>query len=60
MLYAHIKVDIASKFHDKIKKAIKKGEGKSAVSVKIHLTNPEVGHETLLLTKGQILKMERA
>ena len=60
MLYAPIKVDIPSRFHDKIKKALEKGEGKSAVSVKINLANPEDGHETLLLTKGQILKMERA
>ena len=56
MLYNPIKVDIPYKYHKKIKNALK---GKSPVSVKVNLINP-IEEDLLLLTKGQISKMERA
>ena len=59
MLYSAIKVEVPSRYHEKIKKAVVKGEAKSPVSVKINLLNTN-GNDTLLLTKGQIAKLERA
>ena len=56
MLYNPVKVDVPSRFHDKIKKALE-DESKKSVSVKINLSG---GEDTLLLTRGQITKMERA
>ena len=56
MLYKPIKVDVPSKFHEKIKNALK-DKSKKSVSVKISLNG---GEDTLLLTRGQISKMERA
>ena len=56
MLYTPMKVDIPYRYHEKIKNALK---GKSPVSVKVNLINPEED-DILLLTKGQILKMQRA
>ena len=57
MSYNPIKVDIPHRYHEKIKNALK---GKSHVSVKVNLINPEDGGDVLLLTKRQISKMERA
>ena len=59
MLYTPVKVDVPSRYHEKIKKAVVKGEAKSSVSIKINLSNTD-GNDTLLLTKGQIAKIERA
>ena len=59
MLYTPVKVDVPSRYHEKIKNAVGKGEAKSPVSMKINLLNTN-GHDTLLLTKGQISKIERA
>jgi len=56
MLYNPFKVDVPSRFHDKIKKALE-DENKKSVSVKINLSG---GEDTLLLTRGQIAKIERA
>ena len=50
MLYNPIKVDIPHRYHEKIKNALK---GKSQVSVKVNLINPEDGGDVLLLTKRQ-------
>ena len=36
MLYSPIKVEVPSRYHEKIKKAVVKGEAKSPVSVKIN------------------------
>ena len=51
MIYSAIKVEVPSRYHEKIKKAVVKGEAKSPVSVKINLLNTN-GNDTLLLTKG--------
>lgn len=60
MMYIPTKVDVPTKFHDKIKKAVKENDGKKSVSVKINL-NTDGGNDTvLLLTRGQITKLERA
>ena len=56
MLYNPVKVNVPSRYHERIKKALEK---KGKVSVKINLTVPEK-NDTLLLTRGQISKMERA
>ena len=56
MLYNPVKVNVPSRYHELIKKALEK---KGKVSVKINLTLPEK-NDTLLLTRGQISKMERA
>ena len=56
MLYNPVKVNVPSRYHELIKKALEK---KGKVSVKINLTAPEK-NDTLLLTRGQISKMERA
>ena len=58
MAYIPTKVDIPSRFHEKIKKAIEEGGKSAAVSVKLNLINE--GDHTLLLTRGQIAKIERA
>ena len=57
MLYTPIKVDIPEKVHEKLKLAIRRDNG--AVSIKINLQNAN-GEQTLLLTRGQIGKIERA
>ena len=57
-MYSPVKVDIPMRNHEQIRKRL--GENKnSSLSVKINLMQPE-GDETLLLTRGQIAKMERA
>ena len=56
MLYNPVKVNVPSRYHELIKKAL---ERKGKVSIKINLTAPEK-NDTLLLTRGQISKMERA
>ena len=56
MLYNPVKVNVPSRYHALIKKALEK---KGKVSVKINLTASEK-KDTLLLTRGQISKMERA
>ena len=56
MLYNPVKIDVPSRFHENIKKALH--EKRKNVSVKINLTGS--GNDTLLLTSGQISKMERA
>lgn len=57
MLYTPTKVDVPSSFHEKIKKALQ-DETKKSVSVKVGLSTE--GQDTLLLTRGQIAKLERA
>lgn len=57
MLYNPVKVDVPSRFHDKIKKALENYKGKKVISVQINLAVD--GGDTLLLTSGQIKKMER-
>ena len=60
MLYTPVKVDVPSRFHEKIQKSVEK-RGKSPVSVTLNLTTEGGGNNhTLLLTQGQIGKMERA
>ena len=56
MLYNSVKVNIPSRYHELIKKALEK---KGKVSVKINLASGKKD-ATLLLTRGQISKMERA
>ena len=56
MLYNSVKVNVPSRYHELIKKALEK---KGKVSVKINLAS-EKKDDTLLLTRGQISKMERA
>ena len=67
MLYNPVKVNIPLKFHEKIKKNLeeeRREDGgkkkKKSVSVKIDLNYSNNGEDTLLLTRGQIAKMERA
>ena len=57
MLYKPTKVNVPETIQDKLKVAIKQG-GNKAMSVKVKL-NGEQQH-TLLLTRGQIEKLERA
>ena len=57
MLYTPTKVDVPSSFHEKIKKALE-DETKKSVSIKVGLSGE--GQDTLLLTRGQIAKLERA
>ena len=65
MLYNPVKVNIPLKFHEKIKKNLEEeredgGKKKKSLSVQINLNNSINGEDTLLLTRGQIAKMERA
>ena len=51
MLYTPVKVDVPSRFHEKIQKSVEKG-GKSPVSVTLNLTTEGGGNNhTLLLTQ---------
>ena len=54
-MYTPVKVDVPSKFHDKIKKMVE--QNKKMISVPV---SSEIGNDTLLLTSGQITKLERA
>ena len=54
-MYTPVKVDVPSKFHDKIKKMVE--QDKKMISVPV---SSEIGNDTLLLTSGQITKLERA
>lgn len=56
MLYKPTKVNVPETFHDKLKVAI--GQTGKAISVKIKLDGEQ--QHTLLLTRGQIEKLERA
>ena len=56
MLYKPVKLNIPEKIHNKIKTSIT--GGKKPVSIKVNLDG-EADH-TLLLTRGQIAKLERA
>ena len=56
VLYNPIKLDISGKVHDKLKLAVNRG---TAVSIKVNLQNGD-GEHTVLLTRGQIAKIERA
>ena len=55
MLYKPIKVNVPETIHDKLKVAI---GGSKAISIKIKLDGEQ--QHTLLLTRGQIEKLERA
>ena len=57
MLYNPIKLDISRKQDDKLKLAISRG---NAVSIKVMIQNEGGGEHTVLLTRGQIAKIERA
>lgn len=60
MLYKPSRVSVPEKFHEKIKQSLNQG-GK--VSVKINIEQSEGGrggNETLLLTRGQLKKIDRA
>ena len=57
MLYKPVKVDVPAKFHEKIKAAIQRKTVQ--VAVKVNLQNSG-GQQTLLLTRGQLKKLERA
>ena len=54
-MYKPVKVDVPSRFQEKIKEALK--ERKKAVSITISNLD---GNDTLLLTPSQISKLERA
>ena len=56
MLYNPIKLDISRKQDDRLKLAISRG---NAVSIKVMIRDEE-GEHTVLLTRGQIAKIERA
>ena len=55
-MYKPVKVDVPSRFQEKIKEALK-DESKKAVSITISNLD---GNDTLLLTPSQISKLERA
>ena len=58
MLYKPIEVDVPEKIHEKLKVAITQDR---PVSVQVQLDGADGGHHhTLLLTRGQIARMERA
>jgi hypothetical protein len=58
MLYNPIKLDISRKQDDKLKLAISRG---NAVSIKVMIRDEgDGGEHTVLLTRGQIAKIERA
>ena len=52
-------VNVPTRYHEIIKKALE-NEKKKSVSVKIKLGESEGKNDTMLLTRGQIEKMERA
>ena len=56
MLYNPVEVNVPTRYRETIKKALEKN-GK--LSVKVNLGESE-GNDTILLTRGQIAKMERA
>ena len=56
-MYKPIKVDVPEKIHDRLKSALK--GTRSFVSIKVNLLTSE-GNDLLLLTRGQIAKIERA
>ena len=58
MLYKPFKLNVPETVHDKLKVAVAAG-GNKPISVKIKLDSEEQQH-TLLLTRGQIEKLERA
>ena len=59
MLYTPVKVSVANGQREKLKAAI---AAQKAVSIKINLRNDAVekDEDTLLLTRGQIAKLEKA
>ena len=56
MLYNPVEVHVPARYHEIIKKTLQ--EKKKNLSVKVKLGEP--GNDTMLLTRGQIAKMERA
>ena len=61
MLYNPVKLDVPTRYHELIKKALS-DEKRKHVSVKVNLCSrgEDGGNETLLLTHGQIAKIDRA
>ena len=61
MLYKPIKVNVPETIHDKLKVAVARGgASKKAISVKVKLDGEQQQRHTLLLTRAQIEKLERA
>ena len=64
MLYKPIKVDVPEKYHNRIKTALKAGK-KVSIKVSLHNLNKgdcgeSIGNQTLLLTDGQVRKLQKA
>ena len=56
-MYTPVKVNVFTDQHDKLKNAI---AHQKAASIKLNLEDDSDGHNTLLMTRGQIAKIERS
>ena len=56
-MYQEVKVHVPKEFHEKIKSLLAKDQSKKGIPIKLNI---EKGDELLLLTRGQIIRMQKA
>ena len=56
-MYQEVKVHVPKEFHEKLKSLLAKDQSKRGIPIKFNI---EKGDELLLLTRGQIIRMQKA